>query len=75
MNSQVSTVTCDVFLFYLVATLIKLGQQLPEYLIKELQNHVFDVCGGVCGECVTAAVPDQASTGDKFQWLISISIK
>lgn len=64
MNSQVSTVTCDVFLFYLVATLIKLVQQLPEYIIKEIQNKVFDVCGGV--ECVTAAVPEQASKGDKF---------
>lgn len=38
MNSQVSNVTCDVFLFYLVATLIKPGQQLQEYLIKELQK-------------------------------------
>lgn len=58
MDSQASTVTCDALLFYLVAALIKLGQQLRECVIKELQNAAFDVHAGA--ECATAAVPEQA---------------
>lgn len=51
MNSQVSTVTCDVLLFYVGAALIKLGQQLPEYIIKELQNNHLMWWRGVCNSC------------------------